>query len=54
MGTYLNPGNSGFVRNLRTRYVDKTGLIGMVSDTIDTGMNLIGIGNADAPVGQAD
>ena len=40
VGTYLNPGNSGFARILKTRYVDKTGLIGLVNDTIDTGMNL--------------
>ena len=40
MGTYLNPGNSGFARNLRTRYIDKTGLIHVVNSTIDTSMNL--------------
>ena len=40
MGTYLNPGNSGFARNLRTRYIDKTGLIHVVNNTIDTSMNL--------------
>ncbi len=40
MGTYLNPGNSGFARNLRTRYIDKTGLISVVNSTIDTSMNL--------------
>ena len=40
MGTYLNPGNSGFARALQSRYVDKTGLIGVVNNTIDTGSNL--------------
>jgi len=40
MGTYLNPGNSGFARALRSRYVDKTGLIGVVNGTIDTAQNL--------------
>ena len=28
MGTYLNPGNSGFARIINSDYVDKTGLIG--------------------------
>ena len=27
MGTYLNPGNSGFERILKNYYVDKTGII---------------------------
>ena len=40
MGTYLNPGNSAFARAVRTRYVDKTGLIGVINDTIDTALNL--------------
>ena len=40
MGTYLNPGNLGFARNLRTRYVDKTGMIRLINDTIDTRLNL--------------
>ena len=40
MGTYLNPGNSGFASVLRTRYIDKTGLIDVINSTIDTGMNL--------------
>lgn len=40
MGTYLNPGNSGFARALQSRYVDKTGLIGIVNGTIDTAQNL--------------
>ena len=40
MGTYLNPGNSGFSRALQSRYIDKTGLIGVVNRTINTGSNL--------------
>ena len=40
MGTYLNPGNSGFARVLKTKYVDKTGLIEVINSTIDTGKNL--------------
>lgn len=40
MGTYLNPGNSGFASVLRTKYIDKTGLIDVINSTIDTGMNL--------------
>ena len=27
VGTYLNPGNSGFAEMLKSDYVDKTGLI---------------------------
>ena len=34
MGTYLNPGNSGFLRILGSDYVDKTGLIGLLNHTI--------------------
>ena len=40
MGTYLNPGNSGFARALKSKYVDKTGLIDVVNGTIDTAINL--------------
>jgi len=36
MGTYLNPGNSGFAEILKSDYVDKTGLIGLVNQTIGT------------------
>ena len=41
MGTYLNPGNSGFQRILKSKYVDKTGMIGLINRTIDTADNLI-------------
>lgn len=41
MGTYLNPGNSGFRDICRRGYVDKTGLIALVNDTIGTSEKLI-------------
>ena len=40
MGTYLNPGNSGFARIVKNDYIDKTGLIGIINKTIDTMDNL--------------
>ena len=40
MGTYLDPGNSGFVRMTSIGYVDKTGLISQLNQTIGTGKNL--------------
>lgn len=36
MGTYLNPGNSGFEIITASDYVDKTGLISLVNSTIGT------------------
>lgn len=36
MGNYLNPGNSGFAGIRNDIYVDKSGLIGLVNQTIDT------------------
>ena len=36
MGTYLNPGYSGFAEMVRTDYVDKTELIGIINSTIGT------------------
>ena len=41
MGTYINPGNDGFARILRSKYVDKTGMISRINEAIDTPMNLI-------------
>ena len=41
MGIYLNPGNSGFRRILKSNYVDKTGMIGMLNDRIETSDSLI-------------
>ena len=41
MGTYLNPGNSGFERITQSNYVDKTGMIGIINKRIDTTDNLI-------------
>ena len=40
MGAYLNPGNSAFARILKSKYVDKTGLIGVINSAIDTEMSL--------------
>lgn len=36
MGTYLNPGNSGFEKIRNSIYVDKTGLIRLINQTIGT------------------
>ena len=36
MGTYLNPGNSGFAGIRNDIYIDKTGLIALINDSIDT------------------
>ena len=36
MGSYLNPGNSGFQEVVRSEYVDKTELIALVNQTIGT------------------
>ncbi len=40
MGTYLNPGNSGFSEMLKSDYVDKTGMIGQINRTIGTKQKL--------------
>ena len=36
MGTYLNPGNKGFQEILQSGYVDKTGLIALINQTVGT------------------
>ena len=36
MGTYLNPGNSGFARIRNSVYVDKSGLIALINQTLNT------------------
>ena len=41
MGTFLNPGNSGFERITQSSYVDKTGMIQIINKRIDTTDNLI-------------
>ena len=41
MGIYLNPGNEGFKRILNSIYVDKTGLIQLVNNKIDTQDNIL-------------
>lgn len=40
MGNYLNPGNSGFEEIRNSRYVDKSGLIGLINDIIGTKQKL--------------
>ena len=40
MGNYLNPGNSGFARIRNDVYIDKSGLIGLINQTIDTSRRL--------------
>ncbi len=40
MGTYLNPGNSGFRRIIANEYVDKTDMISLINATIGTTKNL--------------
>ncbi|MBR1390748.1 MAG: AAA family ATPase [Lachnospiraceae bacterium] len=40
MGTYLNPGNSGFEEIRQSEYVDKTGLIRLINQTIGTKQKL--------------
>ena len=40
MGIYVNPGNIGFAEIAGSDYVDKTGLIALINDTIGTGKNL--------------
>lgn len=41
MGSYLNPGNSGFEDIRNGRYVDKTGFLRLTNDTIGTKQKLI-------------
>lgn len=36
MGIYLNPGNEGFRNIIAGKYVDKTGLIALMNDTLNT------------------
>ena len=40
MGNYLNPGNSGFAQIRNDLYVDKSGLIALINQTIDTPRHL--------------
>ena len=42
MGTYLNPDNEGFQRTLKkSDYIDKTGMLSIINDQIDTVRGLI-------------
>ena len=40
-GQYVNPGNEGFRRILRSEYVDKSGLIGLINRRIDSPEGLV-------------
>ena len=40
MGIFLNPGNSGFAEIVKDKYIDKTGLIGVINSTIGTSRKL--------------
>lgn len=40
MGNYLNPGNSRFESIRNGQYVDKSGLIQLINETIDTAQKL--------------
>ena len=42
MGTYLNPGNSGFAEILQADYQDKTGMIDLINERINTPMLMYG------------
>ena len=41
MGIYLNPGNSGFERILKGKYIDKTGLIEIMNSRLDSPDGLV-------------
>ena len=41
MGTYLNPGNSGFAEILQADYQDKTGMIDLINERINTPNKLV-------------
>ena len=41
MGIYVNPGNGGFKRILKGDYIDKTGMIEIINNRIETSDNLI-------------
>lgn len=40
MGNYLNPGNSGFKEIRNSTYVDKSGLIELINQTLETKQKL--------------
>ena len=40
MGSYINLGNVGFARNLKDKYIDKSGLIDLINDSIGSSHNL--------------
>ena len=45
MGIYINPGNRGFAEINTPNYVDKTGLISLISQTIGSENKLTCCGN---------
>lgn len=49
METYLNPGNQGFSGIRNDIYVDKSGLIGLINDTINTPRRLTCISRLRSP-----
>ena len=36
MGNYLNPGNEAFKRITNSKYIDKTGVIGLMNERIES------------------
>lgn len=43
MGTYVNPGSSGFEEVVRTKYIDKTGMIGLLNKRVGTKRKLVSV-----------
>jgi len=39
MGVYINPGNGGFAEVPHSKYVDNSGLISLINQTIGTKQN---------------
>lgn len=37
MGIYINKGNSAFAKYVNGEYIDKTGMIGYINSTLNTG-----------------
>lgn len=40
-GQYVNPGNSRFQRILNAKYIDKTGMIGLINARIDSPQGMV-------------
>ena len=41
MGRYLNPGNAAFAEVLNNQYIDKTGLIALINQRLNTSEKLV-------------